>query len=352
MGSCSAASTCVGEPAAWAQQLGILGRPRLTATRTGTHVEAALPRRTGRDEKLLEATHAPPDVRLRPSTLKVLRSSIEVGPTRDRMSNEQPPVGAVAMIDALGWKGIWRRISNLQRFLSNIQAVETRAKRRAPKTRARLKSGFWGPTEGWNSQSSFEVRFLSDTVVVAASLIPPQPDHIVTRDIPASALVRQAGLLVQHLVVESVAEIVRHAASASPPLIYRGAIATGAVHIYRNILLGAAVDRAAELMDLPDGAFIWVDPKEKRFTGTGILEMPIPLRDGRRIHSRVVNPFHACGSEQDIREVSNGYNSTLHQDGGSLDIIFKRQHTELLLDAGTSAMRERLPRASVASSKP
>src|SRR4051794_11559533 len=89
------------------------------------------------------------------------------------MSTSTSRSGAVALIDALAWKGIWRRIHNIDRFVSELHGLEKLARRHVPRARARLKQGLWGPTAGWNPEALFEVRFLSDTIVVAASVVAP-----------------------------------------------------------------------------------------------------------------------------------------------------------------------------------
>jgi len=243
-------------------------------------------------------------------------------------------IGSVALVDALGWKGIWRRFS-VSELAQKLDALEKGAKIQVPRTRAKLKDEVTSALHPSGIELDVEVSFLSDTIAIGASFDVPEASEDV-RESEHCAYARA-------VVVDLVAELIRHAATDHPPLIYRGAIASGRLHMQRTMLIGEAVDRAAELMNMPDDSFIWCDPACLSYLDTGgLLEYCVPLRDGRRVRAMVVNPFGACSGETSIAQVLEGFGTILRDDKGNLDVIIKRNNTDELLRCGWRARRESL----------
>lgn len=106
----------------------------------------------------------------------------------------------------------------------------------------------------------------------------------------------------RYLVARCVCSILKTAALCDPPLLYRGAITVGRFAMDENFLLGPAVDEAAELMDMADGPFVWLAPTARRLRhvitdmsgpkwSEVAFEYDVPLKGGRVLPTRVMNPF-------------------------------------------------------------
>jgi hypothetical protein len=149
--------------------------------------------------------------------------------------------GAFALIDCLGFKGIWRRTDPtlLLRKLSNIeQVVSDRVlKQEAFKF---LSFGTVRP----------HVRLLSDTVAISL--------HYEAKD-DQEPEGWQKNFLVGSICY-SVIEVLSLFLQGDPPLVLRGCISYGEHLSEGNFMVGPAVDEAAEHMNIAEGAFIWLLP--------------------------------------------------------------------------------------------
>jgi hypothetical protein len=101
-----------------------------------------------------------------------------------------------------------------------------------------------------------------------------------------------------------VAALLRSAAMTDPPLAYRGCISFGAFAVDRQFILGPAVDQAAELHNLAEGAFVWLDETgrdilkrepvatEPGFPHTEHLHsFTVPLKNGASFETFAVVPY-------------------------------------------------------------
>jgi hypothetical protein len=128
---------------------------------------------------------------------------------------------------------------------------------------------------------------------------------------------------------------------------YRGAVSVGKFAIDETFLLGPAVDEAAELMDLADGPFVWLAPTAFHlgsFGGsTGVdwerlaLKYAVPLKEGRRLQSRVLNPFYSCSKEE---RPTAEKNLLARLNGTRVDVLVKRHNAREFF--GKIRARERL----------
>jgi hypothetical protein len=168
--------------------------------------------------------------------------------------------GALAMFDALGFKGIWRRVSA-------PEVVVDKLRRMQGSLEEYLRTTFGGDgqpalRDPANVLRSVQATFLSDTVTVA--VVPKAMDEvgeglrgsgIVTPERLAASAVAYAATLSGH--------VMRAALGAPPAWAYRGCIAYGEFHMDDRFLVGEAVDEAAERMGAADGAFVWLAPSAK-----------------------------------------------------------------------------------------
>lgn len=262
-------------------------------------------------------------------------------------------IGAVAAIDALGWKGIWRRREADQtlRTLDQIQeCAEASAK---AITRAGLRLLYGSP---WPESVEIQARFFSDTIVIAATVDPPESaEDVVLLDRPCApeALpeVREVVLdALLDIVCQRVAEVICVGAVADPPLLYRGAVAVGSVLIDGTRFLGEAIDRAAGAMDAPNAAVVWIPPSTQHLpndfvSGVYTVESPIPVR-GRNlqvttVRAQAVNPFLMCKNEPMVSQVEAGFIRGFCDDPSrDLDVVVKYQETMAFLQTAKASWEE------------
>lgn len=226
--------------------------------------------------------------------------------------------GAVPIIDALGWKGIWKDGSH-ERVLRVLRELEKATTWQA----VQLTKAFADASDGIHKNLEVDVRFLSDTIVVVVG----------TGESGPSEVRRRMAFVYLGIVVANVLGL---AAKSRPSLCYRGAIAVGEYHLERNFLVGRAIDRAAALMDIADAGIVWVDPSAvpADFAGGCMVPYDVPLRDGRTVRSLAVNPFGAMDSDA-YEEIAEGIVASFERESAdtvSIDVAIKKQHTLRFLE--------------------
>jgi hypothetical protein len=151
--------------------------------------------------------------------------------------------GYVAMLDVLGFKGIWARQGvSPDLLLDRMQSLE-----KALKGEAR-----------WRNENEVQVRpyrtsvaLLSDTVVIGAGFEGVKDLHDVKESQRRNAF----------LTIGSIARrAVREWAMGDPPMAVRGCVAAGSYMIKKSFLVGKAVDEAAEYHEMCEGALVWASP--------------------------------------------------------------------------------------------
>lgn len=164
--------------------------------------------------------------------------------------------GAIAVLDTLGFKGVWKRLEPGVVFGKLRHLRDT-----VVQDVVRANASF--PTMMGADAITRHAKFFSDTAVVAASIEPgggPFPPFPETPGDMFFGGVRQDHALRDILI--ALAKFLHVAATQPPPFAYRGCISCGAFAIEDDFLLGPAVDEAAELADLPDGAFVIIAPHD------------------------------------------------------------------------------------------
>lgn len=160
--------------------------------------------------------------------------------------------GAFALLDCLGFKGIWTRAGHsspeqIIRFLEETEAV---AQKKLPAVQMHALA----------DQVEIVFAFVSDTVAICAQLKngTPQADY-------------QRGFLVS-AVGHACRDIALRFVGCAPPLLMRGTIAYGEYLLRKSFFLGPAVDEAANLFETAQGAFIWGTPEAARVHRAYMLE--------------------------------------------------------------------------------
>ena len=226
--------------------------------------------------------------------------------------------GLVALIDALGFRGIWAQFAE-EKLLATLRRVRDEARLRDP---------------------NIHMRLLSDTIVLASPLIESEEEG-------------QDGYELICRFIEAIAAVQAVAALSDPPLLYRGCIAQGSVLVNEEFIVGQAVDEAAEWMEQADGALVWLTPSALKLHRLGgpsriaeeaiALEYDVPLRDGRNVRTLVVNPIRGYprdGSGRTVtdQELATRIGAAFERPSGrvSVEVLIKRQQTEAFLRSALS----------------
>ncbi|CQR42279.1 hypothetical protein THICB3180067 [Thiomonas sp. CB3] len=213
--------------------------------------------------------------------------------------------GAVAMIDALGFRGIWDRWPSAE-VMANMHALKRRVEDDLRKI-------------GAQPDMQFEATFLSDTVVLGLSLPGSDPNHVALSAI---------------YVGDIVSRILTYSARSTTPFAYRGAIACGEYEIDSNFILGRAVDDAASCYELAEAAIVWLAPSANDVVGTWLHGQPhnthfvrhsVPLKGGASFNTYTASPLVQAVDRDDANTICATLLATFKST--SLDIAVKRQNT-------------------------
>lgn len=232
--------------------------------------------------------------------------------------------GAFALLDCLGFKGIWR--SNEPDLGAKLWTEHRLIKRLKIADELRQKIEHLGAVQYSRTQSVRpEIRMLSDTIALSVqyeSEDPPVDD-------------KDRGYLL-FLAASMVTIVQTHFIVDEPSLPLRGCISYGEHTVINNFLLGPAVDEAATYHELAEGAFVWLLPSASiqyeawMATTAGmvddlLLSHDLPLKGGAKLRCLVVNPLCYDSAEERRRIID------LHMKAmtgiNRLDVWLKRQNT-------------------------
>lgn len=228
----------------------------------------------------------------------------------------QMNTGALVMLDALGFKGIWKRESagDVITKLHRLKAAAVDAVNEHGEAMRDLVA------------TDINVEFLSDTIVLGVSCGSKVP-------------------LSLNAASHIAAQLIAHAAVERPAFALRGSVSCGEFLIDGNFIIGPAVDDAAKHMDSAEGAFVWLTPTarremtDKRAKDTSVLHgYPVPMKGGGSYWTQTIMPFpigSMLGGQPTLDEIVRGIVGTFTADELSIEI--KRQNTEKYLE---SAKRE------------
>jgi len=248
---------------------------------------------------------------------------------------------AVALLDALGFRGIWDRHA-AEGVLDKLKYLASEANEAVEGPLGSLDYLF---------DVDKQIRFLSDTVVLSCavqtsqaadsrSFNPDERDHLPTF----------SDFLAVWYVCEIAARFVSAGiAEGEPPLAYRGAIAFNEFEIRDQFMIGPAIDEAAQSERLAEAALVWLCPSavdivedaKVRFTNSRLQEpflgltnefailsdYSVPLKAGGSFRTHVLNPlFRVPGS-------LGGWKARCLSTFASSDIRvqIKKQNTETFL---------------------
>jgi hypothetical protein len=244
--------------------------------------------------------------------------------------------GAVAVLDALGFKGIWETVAPGQ-VIQTLRRARDVARRDTALHNLFLTGG--------RKEAAIEVRFFSDTIVVIGTV----PDNNSTAKMPEITL----GDVVA-VVATAVMYIITEAVLRNPPLAYRGCIAAGPILAKDEFFVGAAVDEAAEWANKAEAAVVWLRPSAREALAGGrnaageppLFAWEVPLKSSELpTPALVVSPLALGGIEGSempwavapIDELSSKFMRTF--ECARVDVTVKRENTKRALEAAASCLR-------------
>lgn len=213
--------------------------------------------------------------------------------------------GAVAVIDALGFRGVWRRypakivIENMQRIKIKLEKDLTEI--------------------GGQGEMQFDVAFLSDTIILGLSFL--ENDY---RDKSLSII----------YVTDILTRILAWSARSSTPLSYRGTVSYGRFIIEPSFIVGEAIDEATTYHESAQGAVVWLLPSTKdkvadwlkdQSTNTHLVRFNVPLKNGDEFQSYTVSPIVQAGDVRDAIDLTIKILGTFKSN--NLEVAIKKQNT-------------------------
>ncbi len=233
---------------------------------------------------------------------------------------------AIALLDTLGYKGIWNR-AQPDDILASLEKTNSTAEEVGANTIANFSKQLIENVPVTNYLSfQLLVRAFSDTLVVGCSAAAaPQCPSTHRQAVENLA----PGVAIQ-VVSEMVAGIASTSATARTPMAYRGAIAFGNLAYRSSFLVGPAIDEAAEMEHQPEGAFIVVCPSASAFLAKDSRDLPllysypVPCKRGvSRMH--VINPtYYTLDPNKYLKSI-------LHTFTGDDSVLRKRANTKTFL---------------------
>lgn len=282
--------------------------------------------------------------------------------------------GAFALIDCLGFKGIWKR-ANPALLLQKLSQIEQTAVEQIA-GKENLKHFSFSPMTP-------RIRLLSDTVAI--SLQYEKKEGETPDEYQKNYLI----VIACHIVIQILDSFI----TGEPYLVLRGCITYGEHISEGNFIVGPAVDEAAEHMNVAEGAFIWLLPSaairyrstRERWNALLALDRPdilalavewrhkrgrdmtwaleiiekhgreafgevfrrvtrsaiaapividpydMPLKSGARLRCPVINPLAFHKSAEERQALIGRYSSVIS--GSQVGIWLKHQHTLEMLEA-------------------
>ena len=150
--------------------------------------------------------------------------------------------GAVAFVDFLGQRGIWKN-HDPELVLANVKRLRDVVKQHQTLGTKYLEEQF----KAGAPEIKIEAVFISDTICLFCWYEKP--------DDPNNKL-----CALVYILGKVIANLIREAALINPPRSLRGCISVGDFNFSDDIIIGEAVDEAASYHEIADGAFTFLTP--------------------------------------------------------------------------------------------
>jgi hypothetical protein len=214
--------------------------------------------------------------------------------------------GAVALIDALGFRGIWER-HEPDSVLSTMKKLKDRLEERI--------------NAQFSTQPSMQCHaaFLSDTVAISMALEESTKNRMAMSVLYLS---------------DVISWVLEETLRSNIPFAYRGAIAVGAYEVSPHFLIGPAIDEAASAYELAQASLIWITPKAHDDVAvwlrgqphnTHLVRFDVPLKGGDMFNTYTVSPLEQARNESDAWMLTQRLLTAIS--GSKMDVAIKRQNT-------------------------
>lgn len=214
--------------------------------------------------------------------------------------------GAIALIDALGFRGIWAKHDS-DNVLASMNDMRAHVE-------AKINAQF-----ATQPSMQCKIAFLSDTIAVSMALH-EEVEH-------------KEAMCVLYL-CDIVSWILERSLRSHVPLTYRGAVSVGRYKLSPHFLVGPAVDEAAAAHELANGAFVWLTPKAHNYVArllknqpgnTHLVKCAVPLKGGGTLETYAVSPIMQARDEADANSLTRTFLHTFHSN--SVDVAVKSQNS-------------------------
>jgi hypothetical protein len=256
--------------------------------------------------------------------------------------------GAVALLDALGIKRVWRRPdgsvdASALDTLTAMQAVAAGMRRYVADTLVpRVLRPAFAP---YGRDPEVHTFAFSDTIAVTATL--PEVDI-------SEEERRHVDALLVDVVSQCAAYVLRKAPQTARPLVYRGVVTCGAMVVAPPSYLGPATDEAAKLYEKAEAALVWLAPSaldavrdrrsyHPRVWETMTVPYAVPLKSDERpvtVETRdtiALSPFVDTSDPAELAAVRAGMERAMA--GADPRVERKRENTLRFLDRAEQAAR-------------
>ena len=264
--------------------------------------------------------------------------------------------GAFVMIDALGFKGIWKRQGVVDKpelviekliNLKDIAAQYLDKRFGGQEKRSQMENDRGTPFE------LVQATFLSDTIVLAVAVKDLENTQLNELHLTGPNYTLASKVLAVDTLCDLTSKVVALGALTDPALAYRGCLSFGQFEVRENFLVGPAVDEAAAASELAQGAFIWMLPSAlDLFMSYGVQKethlrpdrtfsaWQVPLKGGDCFNTFAVSPLSLARTEAERDLIHTRIMETF---SGELDVQIKKQHTLRFLDTCVAEWKSPLP---------
>ena len=276
--------------------------------------------------------------------------------------------GAFALIDCLGFKGIWKRTDQallLKKLKSIMQRIH-------PQIMAGL------PFHLLRRTFIITPSLLSDSVAISLRY----EDNISADDTDEQKakkkrVKRREKSYLVWLLCASTIKVLDLYLKGEPSLVLRGCITYGQyehdITETGSFIVGPAVDDAANYSEISQGSFVWLHPEAAALYRSAVryqqetikmlydkgdnpellegskkslreplmvdsYDMPLKEEGGGPLRCAVINPFAFHETEEERQAVFYAYEKAMS--GNKLDVMLKRQHTQDFLERANESRRE------------
>jgi hypothetical protein len=215
-------------------------------------------------------------------------------------------LGALAIIDILGFKGMWHRTVNPVDILLELDKIKSLANELL-RHQNEMDGG-----DLWESLDA-EVRVFSDCLMIVMPMPEDKNDYEEQNYKTFYEAIRKY-MLLRYLVL-IVTKIITEAVNGNVPFLYRGCISFGEFAFNDFAALGPAVDEAGSYFEKSEGAFVFLSPSAAEIykARPGLLQKAIfpyftnynvPMKNEKTLQTFVMNPllFIGINSNNDIKQ--------------------------------------------------